>query len=73
MNCLAEEQEYLYKNYWLKIENILEDNFFQFIKDLLSLKNGVVTLSTKNYTYQIFKNILLSKHVIKKFFRESPM
>ena len=71
MNCKAEEQEYLYKNYWLKIENILEDNFLQFIKDLLSLKNGVVTSSTKNYTYQTFQKYFVKQTCDKKQFLEN--
>ena len=55
MNCTADLQTRLYKDYWLKIENILGNNFLQFIKDFLSLENGVVTSSSKNYVYQAFQ------------------
>ena len=47
MNCKAKEQEQLYKDYWLKIEKLLDKDFLQFIRDYLSFKNGVVTPSTK--------------------------
>lgn len=55
MNCKASVQEKLYKDYWLKLEKLLGANFLQFIKDFLSLKNGIVTSSTKNYTYTAFQ------------------
>ena len=37
------------------MENILGNNFLSFIRDFLSLKNGVVTSSAKNYVYQAFQ------------------
>lgn len=65
MNCSADIQTRLYKDYWLKIENLLGDNFLQFIKDFLSLKNGVVTSSAKNYVYQSFQKFY-TKHNFDK-------
>ena len=68
MNCTADLQTRLYKDYWLKIENILGDYFLQFIKDYLSLKNGVVTSSTKNYTYQAFQKFYNKQNKDKEEF-----
>ena len=55
MNCKADEQESLYKNYWLKIEQLLDNKFLQFVRDYLSLKNGIVTPNTKNVPYSTFQ------------------
>ncbi|MBP5551386.1 MAG: DUF262 domain-containing protein [Bacilli bacterium] len=55
MNCKPSEQEELYKNYWLKIEQLLDNKFLQFVRDYLSFKNGIVTPSTKNIPYTTFQ------------------
>lgn len=68
MNCKAEDQEYLYKEYWLKIEQLLGENFLQFIRDYLSLKNGIVTSSSKNYVYTAFQKFYREENVDKKEF-----
>ncbi len=55
MNCEPEEQDRLYKEYWIKLEKNLNDNFINFLRDYLSLKNGVVTESGKHKVYETFK------------------
>ena len=71
MNCKATEQERLYKDYWLKIEQLLGDNFLQFIKDYLSLKNGIVTSSTKNYAYSAFQKFYRTHEFSRQEFLSS--
>lgn len=71
MNCNADLQTRLYKEYWLQIENILGNNFLPFIKDFLSLKNGVVTSSAKNYVYQAFQKYYNFGHYDKEQFLQS--
>ncbi len=61
MNCKAEEQDELYKKYWLNIEKLMGDRFLQFIRDYLSLKNGIVTPNTKNVPYSTFQKFYRSK------------
>lgn len=71
MNCKANEQEELYKNYWLKIEQLLGNNFLQFVRDYLSLKNGIVTPGKKNATYTCFQKYYSSNKFTKKEFLEN--
>lgn len=68
MNLKADYQEKLYKDYWLKIEGLLQENFIQFIKDYLSFKNGIVTSSTKNYIYTAFQKYYRTLNVNKEEF-----
>lgn len=63
MNCKATIQDELYSKYWLKIEQLLDENFLQFIRDYLSLKNGIVTPNTKNVAYTTYQ----------KFYRNSGL
>lgn len=55
MNCKPEEQNDLYKDYWLKLEGMLKSNFTNFIRDYLSFKNGAVVQNAKNKVYFAFK------------------
>lgn len=55
MNCKPEEQDRLYQEYWLKLEMQLNNDFTEFVRDFLSLKNGVVTQNGKNKVYFAFR------------------
>lgn len=55
MNCEPIEQDRLYKDYWIKLEQNLNNDFINFLRDYLSLKNGVVTESGKHKVYETFK------------------
>jgi len=55
MNVDAENQTYLYEQYWIKMEELLEENFTQFVRDYLSMKNSFVTPSSKNKIYKAFQ------------------
>lgn len=55
MNCKPEEQDRLYKEYWIKLEQKLDNNFTGFVRDFLSLKNGTVTQDGKNKVYFAFR------------------
>lgn len=68
MNCKATQQEEFYKKYWLKIENELGEYFLQFIKDYLTLKNGIVTSSSKNYVYTAFQKYYRNANYDKEEF-----
>lgn len=68
MNCKATQQDDFYKKYWLKIENELGEFFLQFIKDYLTLKNGIVTSSSKNYVYTAFQKFYRSNNYDKEEF-----
>lgn len=70
MNCKADEQESLYKNYWLKIEQLLDNKFLQFVRDYLSLKNGIVTPSTKNVPYSTFQKYYRTSGFTRSAFME---
>jgi len=70
MNCKAEEQEQLYKKYWLKIEQLLDKDFLQFIRDYLSFKNGIVTPNTKNVPYKMFQKFYRTSGFTKSDFME---
>ena len=55
MNCDPNKQTFLYKEYWLKLEKLLGENFVLFVRDYLSFENGVVTSSSKNMVYDTFQ------------------
>jgi len=56
MNTKPEFQKDLYINYWLKLEELLKDNFLNFIRDFLSMKNGFVTASSRSKVYETFRH-----------------
>lgn len=55
MNCPPSEQDDLYNDHWIKLEKTLDKNFTDFVRDYLTLKNGVVVQSGKNKVYTAFK------------------
>lgn len=63
MNVDAEKQEILYQNYWIKMEQLLKDDFTQFIRDYLSMHNGIVTPSGKNKIYTSFQKFYTKKSI----------
>lgn len=63
MNCAPSEQEKLYNDYWVKIESKLEKNFAEFMRDYLSLKNGIVVQNGKNKVYTAFKKYYTNKNI----------
>lgn len=57
MNHSYEKQEYLYENYWLKIENIITNNkISSFVRDYLTMKTGKIPV--KNSVYNDFKEYI---------------
>lgn len=68
MNCHSDVQDKLYMNYWVKIEQILGNNFLQFIRDYLSLKNGIVTPQSKNQIYFSFQKFYKKENYDKEEF-----
>ena len=60
MNCDPSKQTSLYKEYWLKLEKLLGDNFVQFVRDYLSFENGTVTVGSKNMAYDAFQKYFRS-------------
>lgn len=65
MNCNPSEQEKLYNDYWLKLESKLNKNFTEFVRDYLSLKNGLVVQNGKNKVYIAFKKYYINNYVDK--------
>lgn len=65
MNCKPSEQEKLYNNYWLKLESKLNKNFTEFVRDYLSLKNGLVVQNGKNKVYTAFKKYYINNYADK--------
>ena len=55
MNVDTKEQTRLYENYWIKMEEMLDESFTQFVRDYLSMKNSLVTPSSKNKIYKTFQ------------------
>ena len=55
MNCDPNKQTFLYKEYWLKLEKLLGENFVLFVRDYLSFESGSVTSSSKNMVYDTFQ------------------
>lgn len=55
-------QDKFYLDYWLKIEELLADRFIDFIRDLLSFHNGIVTSSSKNKIYVTFRTYYQKHH-----------
>ncbi len=55
MNCDPNKQTALYKEYWLKLEKLLGENFVVYVRDYLSFENGSVTPSSKNMVYDTFQ------------------
>lgn len=57
MNHSYEKQEYLYENYWLKIENKITNNrISDFVRDYLTIKTGKIPV--KNNVYNEFKDYI---------------
>ena len=48
MNCNHNEQERLYADYWINLETILKDNFTDFVRDYITLKNWIVVQNWKS-------------------------
>ena len=65
MNCKPSEQEELYVNYWIKLEELLKNNFTEFVRDYLSLKNGLVVQNGKNKVYTAFKKYYINNYYDK--------
>lgn len=65
MNCNPSEQERLYNDYWLKLESKLNKNFTEFVRDYLSLKNGMVVQNGKNKVYTAFKKYYINNYADK--------
>lgn len=63
MNCIPSEQEDLYNDYWIKLEKMLGASFTDFVRDYLSLKNGVVVQTGKNKVYLAFKKFYINNYV----------
>ncbi len=55
MNCNPDEQEKLYTNYWVKMEQLLGDNLISYFRDYLSLSKSLVIASGKTKVYQAFR------------------
>ena len=68
MNCNPENQNDLYKDYWLKLEGMLKNNFTNFIRDYLSFKNGAVVQNAKNKVYFAFRKYYQKEAInVEKF------
>lgn len=65
MNCKPNEQENLYNQYWIKLEAKLGKNFTEFVRDYLSLKNGMVIQNGKNKVYTAFKKYYTNNYAYK--------
>ena len=65
MNCNPSEQEKLYNDYWIKLESKLDKNFTEFVRDYLSLKNGMVVQNGKNKVYTSFKKYYINNYTDK--------
>lgn len=63
MNCIPNEQEILYSDYWIKLEKMLGNFFTDFVRDYLSLKNGLVVQTGKNKVYLAFKKFYINNYV----------
>lgn len=75
MNCAPSEQDDLYNVYWIKLEKILKKDFTDFVRDYLSLKNGVVVQNGKNKVYMAFKKFYMNNYInlhinLKSFLNE---
>ena len=68
MNCDPNKQTFLYKEYWLKLEKLLGDNFVQFVRDYLSFENGTVTVGSKNMAYDAFQKYFRSLDIDTEIF-----
>ena len=71
MNCIPSDQEDLYNNYWIKLEKILKKDFTDFVRDYLSLKNGVVVQNGKHKVYGAFKKYYSNNYVSQEIGLES--
>lgn len=57
MNHNYEKQDFLYNEYWLRIENSLTNSkISDFVRDYLTMKTGKIPV--KNNVYNVFKNYL---------------
>lgn len=62
MNEKPEDQEHLYNNYWLLIEELLTNaKISDFIRDYLTMKTGVIP--NKNKVYQNFKHYVMQEKI----------
>ncbi len=71
MNCAPAEQDDLYNDYWIKLEKILKKDFTDFVRDYLSLKNGVVVQNGKNKVYSAFKKYYYNNYISQQIGLES--
>jgi hypothetical protein len=55
MKSDVELQNLLYEKYWMKLENLLEKNLINFIRDYLSFKSGYVVQNNKKSIYDSFR------------------
>lgn len=66
MNCAPKEQEDLYTKYWIKLEQKLGKHFTDFVRDYLSLKNGMVVQNGKNKVYTAFRKYYKNNYANKE-------
>ena len=69
MNKTAEEQNYLFENYWAEIEKTLDNNISEFIRDYLTMKEN--SIPNKKNVYEEFKkfyqkNLLDTEELLKE-------
>jgi len=69
MNKTAEEQNYLFENYWAEIEKTLNNNISEFIRDYLTMKEN--SIPNKKNVYEEFKkfyqkNLLDTEELLKE-------
>jgi len=65
MDKQADEQVYLFENYWFKIEeNLLSENISNFVRDFLTMKQNKIP--NKENTYEDFKNFVMSNKIVAK-------
>ncbi|MDA3854733.1 MAG: DUF262 domain-containing protein [Candidatus Woesearchaeota archaeon] len=66
MNLTNELQNRIYNNYWYPMEQILEDDLSDFIKDYLYMKKGVSTNIKDKELYDDFKNYFYKNYTHKE-------
>ncbi|MFI3231360.1 MAG: DUF262 domain-containing HNH endonuclease family protein [bacterium] len=72
MNHFVEQQEFLYKNYWLKIENnVTNSKLSDFIRDFLTMKLSIIPNKDKVYEsfktfYQDYDNKFYSNGILEE-------
>ena len=73
MNEKPSEQEHLYKNYWLLIEELLTNaKISDFIRDYLTMKTAIIPNKNKvyqNFKFYIEKNNISSESVLRELLK----